>query len=94
MKTYTLSHLSDPVLLRDLAILLARDRNTTAEVLAHLAEVDARKLYLPAAYPSMFGAPCKGARIPAGESPARQLSLQPEAIGASREVTNSTKPSM
>jgi len=31
---------------------------------------------------------------PAGESPARQLSLRPEAIGASREATNSTKPSM
>jgi hypothetical protein len=27
---------------------------TTAALLAHLAEVDARKLYLPAAYPSMF----------------------------------------
>jgi integrase len=30
----------------------------------------------------------------AGESPARQLSLQPVAIGASREATNSTEPSM
>ncbi len=29
---------------------------------------------------------------PAGESPARQRSLQPVAIGASGEVTNSTKP--
>jgi hypothetical protein len=27
---------------------------TTAELLAHIAEVDARRLYLPAAYPSMF----------------------------------------
>ena len=54
MKTYGLSHLSDPVLLRDLAALVARDRVTTADVLAHIAEVDARKLYLPAAYPSMY----------------------------------------
>jgi hypothetical protein len=34
--------------------LIARDRVTTAELLAHIAEVDARKLYLPAAYPSIF----------------------------------------
>ncbi len=54
MKTYSLSHLSDHALLRDLAALVARDRETTAALLAHIAEVDARKLYLPAAYPSMF----------------------------------------
>jgi hypothetical protein len=54
MKAYSLSHLADHVLLRDLAGLVARDRTTTAALLAHLAEVDSRRLYLPAAYPSMF----------------------------------------
>ena len=54
MPCYALAHLSDHALLRDLAALLARDRSTTAALLAHIAEVDARKLYLPAAYPSMF----------------------------------------
>src|SRR5881409_3926995 len=54
MRGYSLSHVSDQVLLRDLASLLARDRALTAAVLAHLAEVDARRLYLPAGYPSMF----------------------------------------
>jgi 5-methylcytosine-specific restriction endonuclease McrA len=54
VSTYCLSHLSDPVLLRELAALVAQDRATTAALLAHLAEVDARKLYLPAAFPSMF----------------------------------------
>ena len=54
MSTYSLSHLTDGVLLRDLAALVARDRTTTAALLAHLAEVDARRLYLPAAHPSMF----------------------------------------
>jgi hypothetical protein len=54
MTTYSLSHLSDGALLRDLAALVAQDRVTTAALLAHLAEVDARKLYLPAAYPSMY----------------------------------------
>ena len=54
MNTYSLSHLSDQTLLCDLAMLVARDRSTTADLLAHLAEVDERKLYLPAAYPSMY----------------------------------------
>jgi len=54
MNTYSLSHLGDRALLRDLASLVARDRATTAALLAHLAEVDARRLYLPAAYPSMY----------------------------------------
>src|SRR6266536_6564768 len=54
MCTYSLSHLSDSVLLRDLAALVAHDRATTARLLAHLAEVDERRLYLPAAYPSMY----------------------------------------
>jgi hypothetical protein len=54
MNSYSLTHLTDPVLLRDLAALVAQDRTTTAALLAHLAEVDARRLYLPAAHPSMF----------------------------------------
>ena len=54
MSTYSLSHLGDRALLRDLAARVAQDRATTAAVLAHMAEVDARRLYLPAAYPSMY----------------------------------------
>jgi len=54
MRAYTLTHLSDTVLLRDLAALVAQDRTTTAGLLAHVAEVDARRLYLPAGYPSMY----------------------------------------
>jgi len=54
MPSYSLSHVPDHVLLRDLAAVVARDRAITADLLAHLGEVDARKLYLPAAYPSMF----------------------------------------
>jgi hypothetical protein len=53
MNSYALSHLADQVLLRDLSALVARDRTTTAALLAHLAEVDERRLYLPAAHPSM-----------------------------------------
>ena len=54
MNSYSLSHLGDRALLRGLAALVAQDRITTAALLAHLAEVDARRLYLPAAYPSMY----------------------------------------
>jgi hypothetical protein len=38
---------------RELAASAAQDRTSTATLLAHLAEFDARRLYLPAAYPSM-----------------------------------------
>jgi hypothetical protein len=54
VKRYSLSHLSDESLLRSLIALVAQERATTAEMLAHIAEVDERKLYLPAGYPSMF----------------------------------------
>jgi hypothetical protein len=53
MRTYSLSHLSDHALLRRLTRLVQHDRRITAAMLAHIAEVDARKLYLPAGYPSM-----------------------------------------
>lgn len=53
MRDYSLIHLSDAALLRDLATLVTQDRMTTAALLAHIAEVDARRLYAPAGYPSM-----------------------------------------
>ena len=53
MDTYSLAHLSNDALLRGHDVLLAQERATTAALLAHLAEVDSRRLYLPAAYPSM-----------------------------------------
>src|SRR5678815_1522969 len=54
MKSYSLSHLEDHVLLRDLVSLVSQDRATTASLLAHLAEVEERRLYARAAYPSMY----------------------------------------
>jgi len=53
MPAYTLTHVSDAALLADLVALVAADRQTTAALLAHLAEVDARELFLPAACSSM-----------------------------------------
>ena len=54
MNRYSLTHIPDPALLRELRALVAQDRATTALLLAHLAEVDARRLYAPAGHPSMF----------------------------------------
>src|SRR6266487_926182 len=54
MKAYSLSHLADHALLRELAAVLAQHRGTTATLLAYLAEVDERRLYLPAAHASMY----------------------------------------
>ena len=54
MSAYRLTHLDDATLLHDLSTLADRDRATTAELLAHIAEVDDRRLYVAAACSSMF----------------------------------------
>ena len=54
MGKFTLTHLTDETLLGDLAALIKLDRATIASFLACIAEVDARRLYLPAGYPSMY----------------------------------------
>ncbi|HUQ41246.1 MAG TPA: hypothetical protein VM052_01975 [Candidatus Limnocylindrales bacterium] len=53
MHVYTLAHVSDEKLLADLAALVSADRQTTAMLIAHIAEVDARELFKPAACSSM-----------------------------------------
>lgn len=54
MQVRSLSHLADHVLLQALRAIVVNDRTVTVELLIHLAEVDERKLYLPAAQPSMY----------------------------------------
>jgi hypothetical protein len=54
MKTFSVSHLADHALIRSLDTIVSEHRGTTASLLAHLAEVDERKLYLPAGHPSMY----------------------------------------
>lgn len=49
---YSVAHRPGEVILRDLPRLVARDRTTLVEILAHIAEVDSRRLYVPAAYSS------------------------------------------
>ena len=52
--TLGVSSLSDDELLRRLTELVRRSRRVEAEVVAHIAEVDERKLYAREASPSMF----------------------------------------
>ena len=54
VRAYNPSHVSDAALLHDLSALVAQDRITTASLLAHIAEVDARRLCQPAGSSSMF----------------------------------------
>jgi 5-methylcytosine-specific restriction endonuclease McrA len=52
--TEELKSLSDDELLRRLSDVLARSRRVESELVAHIAEVDARRLYAREAAPSMF----------------------------------------
>src|SRR5689334_2175805 len=54
MKCYSLTHLSNEALERELPAKAARSREVSAELLAYVAEFDERKRYLPAAYESML----------------------------------------
>ena len=54
MKMVCLETMSDREVVARLGILLREERRLTAEVLVHLGEVEARRLYLPAACSSMF----------------------------------------
>ena len=51
---YDLQHETDDHLLTHLSGLIAASNSTTADVLAHLAEIDRRKLYAPQGYSSLF----------------------------------------
>ncbi len=54
MKSWSCSHLSDVVLLREFTALAWRERQFTAELVAHIAEVERRRLYAREGHPSMF----------------------------------------
>jgi 5-methylcytosine-specific restriction endonuclease McrA len=54
VKSYSLTHLSDGELFRLEDEHLSLEHNSMAVVLACFAEIDARRLYVPLGYPSMF----------------------------------------
>jgi hypothetical protein len=51
---HELARLTDDALASATSHLVAQDRQTTASLLAHLAEFDARQLHLALGYPSLF----------------------------------------
>src|SRR5687768_6462171 len=54
MKIASPSHLTDAELVAAIEGLVGDERDVTARVVAHLAEIDARGLYVPAGYPSLY----------------------------------------
>ena len=54
MSRYVLSNRTHQVVLQGLATLVARGCTHTADLVAHIGEVDSRRLFVPAAHPSMF----------------------------------------
>jgi hypothetical protein len=54
MKISIPSHLSDADLVAEVTSLAGREREATAQLIAYLAELDARRLYLPAGFSSLF----------------------------------------
>lgn len=54
MREHSLNHLADEALIHDLKTLVANDLATTAAIVARVSEVDARRLFRPIGYPSMF----------------------------------------
>ena len=54
MRLRSVGHLTNTVLIREAHELVSNDRGTTAQLLVHLGEIDRRRLYLPASFPSMY----------------------------------------
>ncbi len=54
MQRYMRSHLSDPSLLESAATHAGRERSATSDLLADIAEIDERRLFVRAGYPSLF----------------------------------------
>src|SRR5205085_12586590 len=54
MDRFSRKHLSDDAVLTDLKSRAADERRSTAQLLASIAEVDARRLFVPAGCSSMF----------------------------------------
>lgn len=68
MKISIPSHLSDVELVAEVRSLAGRERQTTAALVAHLAEFDARRLYLAAGFSSLFKYCCEVLRLSEAEA--------------------------
>jgi len=66
VKSYSLTLLQDHELLHSLNVVLSRDHETTAELIAHLAEVITRRLWAAEGYPSMLDFCVRGLNMSEG----------------------------
>lgn len=71
MHESSLSRLSDEELGHPLKDAAARDREALTRVIAHMAEIDARQLYLQAGYPTMLDYCRDGLGMDSEEAPER-----------------------
>ena len=63
-----LAAIPDDLLLRRLAEILTESRSAEAELVAHIAEVDERRLYAREAFPSMFAYCTEALHLSEGEA--------------------------
>ena len=63
-----LASVPDDVLLRRLAEILGQSRRVEADLIAHIAEVDERRLYAREAFPSMFAYCTEALHLSEGEA--------------------------
>ena len=68
MMNVTPSSLSDASLIEEVKRLAGCERQATAQLVAHLAELDARRLYLGAGYSSLFETVDISFRSPDGDA--------------------------
>lgn len=71
MTNESLSRLDDAALASELLRLSCRERDATVQLILHLAEFDARRLYLGAGFPSLFAYCREVLRLSEGESYSR-----------------------
>ena len=86
----SLESLADDELLARLRLLLSKSRSADAEFLVHLGEVDARRIYLEEAFPSMFEYCVRGLHMEEGVAynrihVARAARRYPELLQALRD---------
>ena len=63
-----LEHLSDAEVLAGVQALLGSERSYSARMVAHLAEIESRRLHLKAAYPSLFAYCVNALKLSEGEA--------------------------